>query len=396
METLSKHDENNLIKATQRAISYTQQGMSANDAIQKVAEEEQYNPNFVDRMVQGFNKAKSVHMMKEASPQTRADSFSLADAHQIISNIFQPVEKVASQDVQLPGDLSKTIGQPPNPPTPMEKVASEDAPLYEKDGLDKMAVDALTPATFMRKYETHVDFMNKMVKIAQDEVAGHKQKMFGCFKEAGETIQRMQPSEIQKVARLVINSYGEYMGNKMMKVLQRESGITIPEMNKTANSAVFPAHQPFGYIQDAFQHAHNMVDAECWVRHLEKEAGLATSFLANAAAELVTDPITDANKSGKDRDPDDSLNADHYNRSKGLEAKRALYSMVNSEEFAPYEHSEIVKAWNQLAQEHPKMLMTNPAGARTLMLQNLEGGGQRDLHEIAQAQQVADPGRGKK
>lgn len=379
MNALSQNEENDLVAATQRAIRLTkgEHGMDANKAIEKVAREMDYNPSFIERMTQSFNKAKSYHMMKEASPDTRGNSFSLAKSDDIISKIFRPeVEKVASQEVNLPGNLVEQILNPP-----MEKVASEDVPDY-----DVHAVNALQPASFLKQYEQHRDFADTMVKIAKQEVAQHKHNMLQSFEKAADHMGRLQPSELEKIARCVVNSYGEYIGNRLLHVVNTRIPNNIPQMTKTASAAIFPKHQPYGNIQDANDAAHKMADAECWVRHLTKEASLASAFLANAAANVVTDGR------GDDRDPskkpDDFLNAEHYNKIKGLDAKRSLYSMINSEDFAPYKHAEVVKAWNRLSAEHPKILNNNPAAARQLMLQNLEGGSNRDMYEIEQIQKV--------
>ena len=51
--------ENRVIGAVERAIELTNQGQSPNDAIAKVAAEQQLGPELIGRMAEAFNKSKS-------------------------------------------------------------------------------------------------------------------------------------------------------------------------------------------------------------------------------------------------------------------------------------------------------------------------------------------------
>ena len=375
MDLMSNADQDRLVNATETAIKYTHEGMEPNAAIEKVARAEQFSPRHIERMVQGFNKAKSVYMMKEASTEDRARPFSIADSAAIIQSIFSPKEKVAATSIDLPGSLVDRISFTKK--SEMSKVASAALP---------QDIPNLTASSYMNKYRQHSDFMGRMVKLAQDEISTHKYKMMESFRGAADTFARMTDSEIQKTARLIVNGYGPTNGNNILKVVANMSRKDIPEMTKTASAAVFPHKPQYDFIQSAYSHANKMADAEVWKRHLEKEAGLASTFLANAAAELVTDPLTEKKEDPKEVDL--SMQAKHYNADKALQAKRALYSMMNSDDFTPYSHSQVIKAWNQISSEYPEIMTSSPAAARKLMLENLEGVSSRDISEIKEIENL--------
>jgi hypothetical protein len=377
MDLMSKSQEDKLVNATQTAIQYTRDGLEPNQALEKVARDEQLSPEHIKRMTQGFNKAKSVHVMKEASQETRAQSFSLADSDKIINEIFAPREKVASTTFEIPSvNLAERILRPQED---LQKVASASI---------KEDIPVLTASSYHRKYRMHCDFMDNMVKVASNEIATHKLKMQEAFSAAADDVSRMHDKEIQKVAQLVVNGYGPTYGNNILKIIGSQSRKDIQHRDKTASAAVFPNTACYSNIQKAYSHAHKMVDAEVWKRHLTKEAGIGQTFLANAAAELVTDPLTGKQPTEPNAEVEMDLNAKHYNADKALQAKRALYTMMNSDEFVPYDHSQVIKAWNSVSSEYPDLMQSSPAAARKLMLENLEGVGARDISEIQQIEKI--------
>jgi len=162
-------------------------------------------------------------------------------------------------------------------------------------------------------------------------------------------------------------------------------------LQKTASGHIFPAKEPFLSMQTAYDSARALAEGEIWHKHVQKEAAVGSSmlkgFLTGAAANKL---IPQGDKStGSTEGSAENLNPDYFNKIKALDAKRALYDMMlNDDKFKGYKHNQMVGAWNSLSKSHPKLMNDNPAAASTLMLQQLETGGRRDLHEIEQAQKV--------
>ena len=92
-------DESRIVRAVEEAITWANTGLSPNESIQKVAVAKQFSPTIIARMVEGFNKSKSVFMLKNASDEERPKPFELADTSKIVQGIFSAPEqqqKVAS------------------------------------------------------------------------------------------------------------------------------------------------------------------------------------------------------------------------------------------------------------------------------------------------------------
>jgi hypothetical protein len=386
MDVLPSSEQNRLIGAIEQAIGHTKAGLSPNDAIEKMARAEGYNPQFIDRMAQGFNKAKSVHHMKEASASDRHEPCELADAKAIISKIYSPQQKVASVECNIPRSLTDVdfTGH-------VEKSAS----LVERTS--KTYNPELTAASYTRSLQAQSDFFGKLEKIAHTEQSTHKQKFVRSLETICDYCRPMTNRELQKTARKAVNAYPG-VGDRMMNLVAHKIGRSIPQeaLQKTASGNIFPAMEPFLSMQDAYQSAKAMADAEIWHTHISKEASgsanMLRTFLANAAAERVARPVKDIleyRPAASEADADELLDSNYFNKSKALEAKRALYDiMLTDDKFKDYSHGQVVGAWNALSKSHPKLLTQSPAAASTIMLQQLETGGRRDLHEIEQAQKV--------
>ena len=113
-----------MISSVEQAIGLTNVGLSPNKAIQKVAAAEQYGPEMTKRMVEAFNKSKSVHILKEADEDIRAGNFELADATAVLAGIYEePLQQKAATEFALPSkDFSRIDFKEPQ----LEKAASQD------------------------------------------------------------------------------------------------------------------------------------------------------------------------------------------------------------------------------------------------------------------------------
>jgi hypothetical protein len=390
MNVLPSNEQQRLVSATETAIKHTRNGMTPNEAIEKVAVDEGYSPEFISRMVQGFNKAKAVHRMKEASAGNRHESFDLADTSKIVTNIYAPAEKEASVDFSLPSNLALADSKPV-----MEKTAS----LLNK--VAHIKNPELTSASYSRALRHQADFFGKLEKIAHTEVTCHKERFLRSIENICDYCRPMTNKELQKTARMAVNGYPG-IGDKMMKIVAHKIRRDIPEgsLQKTASGIIFPAKEPFISMHNAYTSAQSMAEAEVWHGHVEKEAAAGTQMLSRFLSQAAADRFGDMHGTlpgasgveGTAGDPnkaDELLGSDYFNKMKALEAKRSLYDMMlTDDKFKGYKHNEMVGAWNSLAKSHPKLLTQNPAAASTLMLQQLETGGRRDLHEIEQAQKV--------
>ena len=388
MDVLPINEQDRLVKATETAIQHTKEGLTPNQAIEKVALQEGYTPEFISRIVQGFNKAKSVHRMKEASSSTRHEPFSLADVNTIVNSIYTPVAKEASLSFNLPSNLSNADA----PVAPVEKTArikEQDAFLQK---ISHIRNPELTAASYTGALQSQADFFGKLEKIASAEIGDHRNRFMRSLETICDYCRPMTDKELQKTARMAVNGYPG-IGDKMMNIIAYKTQRKIPAeaLQKTASGHIFPAKEPFLSMQTAYDSARSLAEGEIWHKHVQKEAAVGSSmlkgFMTGAAAnKLIPQGNADA---GAAAGSTEDLSPDYFNKIKALDAKRALYDMMlNDDKFKGYKHNQMVGAWNSLAKSHPKIMNDNPAAASTLMLQQLETGGRRDLHEIEQAQKV--------
>jgi hypothetical protein len=199
MKTLSKPEERNLVKAIERAISYTNKGESPDAALTKVAKEEKLTPPFIQRMVEAFNKSKSVYTMKEASEQDRHKPFELADANTIISNLYtDSTEKEAAAVEPLKTVFSFGLDAMLHA-KPMDKVASIEA-------VTPKATDSDVRETATRLYkQAHV--ADGVQRKLHNDTLENKYAFDNALEKVAEQVLGMSDSNLRKVAQTVVSGY---------------------------------------------------------------------------------------------------------------------------------------------------------------------------------------------
>ena len=391
MQPLNSTEQTRLIQAIEQAIAHTKQGMTPNEAIEKVATQGKYTPPFIDRMVQGFNKAKTVHMLKEASATDRHKSFDLADSPTIVSRIYNGHEKVASVQFSLPKNLAGVAIHH----EALEKTAHLVSAVTEKRS------PRLTSASYLRMFEQDKDFYVNMEKKASLDAAEYRHKWKKAMDRICSHCTYMTQKEFEKTASKAINVYPA-VGDKMMKIVAYKINRTLPEesLQKTAAGYILPAQEPFLSMQDAYENAKLLAHAEEWHAHVQKEASQAVdtlkTFLTNSAANVFTRD-GDNQPTNTITDVDDVLDPKYFNKVKALDNKRALYNiMLNDDKFKSYDSGQVVGAWNALIGSYPKVMLENPEAAANLMLKHLETNGRQDLHELELANKLERGVRGDK
>lgn len=282
MNQMSSDDEARLIRSVEKAIGLTNKGLSPNDAICKVATEEQFRPAHIRRMAQAFNKSKSVHHMKTAAEGDRSGSFDLADPQKILQLMFLPEnqQKTASE-VQLPtGDFSRADVKVDM----LAKVAS-----FRPDERTSKEVPASSTFNILRK---RAQVCEKVRRRMYDEVKLHKHAFERSLDELAEQLVVLQTTQLRKVAQLVVNAYPT-TGTKLMRIVSGRMNRPVPEMQKMANAAVLPLQEPYLTISKVYEHAEKMARAEAKYDAFQKEAlmgGLGDAITGSVVAEMGISP----------------------------------------------------------------------------------------------------------
>lgn len=390
MKTIDKAKEKRLIGAIDKAISFTNDGMTPTDAITKVAGEEQLSPPFIHRMVEAFNKSKSMHRLKEASADTRHRPFSLADADKVLENIYGSgsMQKSASAGTAVGFNPSFSFGIDKMMRANIQKTAA--APVEETPKDPEHEARVLKVALYKQAHA-----VEGARKKLHDEVLQHKYAFEQSIERACEVLLPLSNRAFRKVAQVIVNGYPS-TGDRLVKVLSQKTRKPAEGLQKTANAVVFPTKEPYLTIGKIYDCAEKLAAAENRCNTFEKEAlnflsSLSANALANLAApgeERLGESLQGARKR-KTLKTDEVLDPVFYNRLRELDARRALMKLVlHDPDLKNYKYEDIVNAYNSSVGSVPEA-SGNPVVLKTLVLRNLESSGIKDVVELAQEQQLS-------
>ena len=387
-------DESRIVRAVEEAIAWANSGLSPNDAIQKVAVDRQFSPTIIARVVEAFNKSKSVFMLKNATEEERAKPFPLANTAEIVESIFassEPIQKAASK---IPSRDFSRLGLIKTEKAAAAEVPEETIPIH----------------SFARRLEKYASFCGKVLETLSFRVAQRRREFNQTIEKTAEELQKLPPSQIRKVAQAIHNGYPE-SGPKLIKILEAYTRCGFPELQKTAHGVVFPAKEPYKSIARVYDAANRWADAKNAQVIFEKDAkegaGLFRGFLKGegefghlkqAKGESGVRPIYQSflgstiaaagldqpKEKGEDDKIIDVVEPGVFNRLKELEARRNLMQLVLYDpELSEYEMPELVRAYNDSVSSVPDAYKHSSV-LKNLMLQNLESGGVKDPYQLGQ------------
>lgn len=353
--------ENRVIGAVERAIELTNQGQSPNDAIAKVAAEQQLGPELIGRMAEAFNKSKSVAYLKQASAADRPKAFELADTATIVARIYAPVEKTAA--VQPPQADFSGADLRPLYAVPFEKAAQS---LQETIPVHSAAARLEKFSSFCTKVREHTRQQTLIARHDFNKV----------LKEAVEQAQTLSDQAFEKVAQLVINGYPQ-TGRQLMQAVAEYARKPLAPLQKTASCAVFPAKEPYLTIARVYAAAQKYARAKYVEQVLEKQALAGGNLFSSFVGALAAGATGEAGKKPEARALD-VIDPQVFNQLKELEAREALtHLMLYDPDLKRYELPKLVGAYNRAVSMSPESFK-NPAILKSMMVQDLESGGVKD------------------
>jgi hypothetical protein len=349
----------------------TKEGSTPNEAIEKIATKNQLGPEMVRRVSEAYNKSKSVHMLKQASPDDRPKSFPLADPAVIIHNMFVPkMEKAASAEpMRLPSrDFSR---------------ADVRMPLLEKRA-SALRKPTLTPSSALQRYEKYNSMCSLLKQAFYDKLLNNKRQFHVNLEKAAEEVHPLSPGAFRKLAQMVVNGYPDN-GQQLMTLLAAKTRKPEVVLQKTAHAVVFPRKDPYITISKVFEYAQKVAEAQTDYMMFVKEADAGSAglkaFLGHAAGSRLSKGLPEDPGPGKD---DEVLDPVTFNRLKEMEAKRVLMGLIlHDEDFQQYRYGDMVKAYNNAVQSVPEAY-NNPVVLKNLMVKNLESSGVKDIFELKQ------------
>ena len=373
VKPIDSQDEQLYLDAVRDMITAAGAG-DATAVLRKVAAARQLKPPEIQLVAQAFNQSKTAAVLKrEKDPKARAATFDLANAAQVIQDLYTPsvsVEKVACE--LPPTDFGIAV--------PLQKTASD-----SKEKAD--AVTVRQAASWLHDFRL---VLKQAAERLEQTTRGLSIQLMNQIRDVSPAFRHLPEGQLRKTAQLIVNGYPR-TGGKFLEVLRTVSGLKIPVVEKTAFAAMFPAQEPFLAVTTIHDTAERLTQSRQAEDLLKKEASgffqeYAANALANVTGQGVGSPLQEfAGGSSSEPVVDSSV----VNRLREIDQKKAFFDLIlHDRDLQQYELPELVSAYNDAAATNPDVF-ESPAVLKNLMLRFVETGGVRDVHQMVQEAQLS-------
>jgi len=373
MEKMSKNNEKKLLRALDKAANLSRSGLEPNHVLTKVAGEFQLTSSEICRVVETFNKAKSVAFLKSASSDIRANDFPLADSKEVVKNIFGEQEKTADvKDIPL-----KNFAAMCSYEKGCEKVASEKTETVRERSCDR------DKGSIWKEAMVYAETQKSLKQDLLDDYASTRQTLEKSMLKIAKHCEFARDKELKKVARLIINSYGKQGENFIDDINQRMLKPSLPKVEKTAFAAMFPVGAPYIDIAEAFTSGEKLVKIAKNIDYFDKQAG---GDIISALGGKAIDEVLKAPKKTSPAyiDPRSGLSPEFDNYLKSLQAKKMLYNLYRFDPIIKsYPLEDVTDMYNEISELTPS-LSNNKAWMRAATRRMLTQGKAADPFELQQ------------
>lgn len=382
MHNMSAADEKKLMSAVEEAVLDSRNGVSPNEALQKVAAKYDFTPPQINLITGAYNKARAVHFLKTAGD--KAAEFPLADPVAIIHSLFKDASPEAKPESSFKHNVSDWSKVDYVKHVPMQKAASDENTFAKLSTQSKY--------NLLQKYASTVQLTRRKI---EDQIAMARHNFDKALNKSASSMDRLTDSELKRVAQLVVNSYKE-SGSKFLKLASTRMTKDVPELEKTANAAIFPPQEPYLSITTVFDSAMKLASAQNSLALFTKEAEGMTEGLSNFLTDQATQSAIDADEPTganvlqnwiktqptRAKSLEEKLDPQFYNNLKELELRRTLYDLfLYDKDLKNYDFKDLVSSYNNVIQIAPAVI-DKPPILKNLILQDIESGGIKDINEI--------------
>lgn len=195
MPSISQNDEDMLLSSVQKVASLVDEGLSPDDAVEKVARDGQLAPGAISVLCHGFNTGRQLHQMRENTETLKKyASFELANSSKVISRIYSKPE-VKEASVNLEQLMAKRREQ--LNPDSRQKLAQAPLPVWCEKKAEAPAEKKPSRLDQLREFE--------LSKRAYDEsrldICHHENKMQGLFSKFADQMFGKNFAEVETVCR---------------------------------------------------------------------------------------------------------------------------------------------------------------------------------------------------
>lgn len=366
-------------------------------------------PELIKRACEAYNKSKSVHTLQKRAADNRAEDFALIDSDLVINNVYGYHKKAAGAFTLNPPALQENMLVELH--EGLKKVASDD---------DEKGFDIDGRAIERQIYRVGKDIEKKLERF-HTKIAGHREASEDAMRRVCQIVRRLPSKQIQKVARLTVNRYGDD-GVRFMKVVGALTENDF-KLQKTAAAAIFPLEEPYTSVSIAIDEAkaHNhfgnmlakaagaawdankLAAKNAWVDALNA-TDTASGFLrgagkvGQAATRKLLDPIAEAVKVPlrgaltMEKSFDDGtkvFSPELVNNLKSLQAKEMFFDVASDDFTKDYPIEDTIQAYNNVVGTMPDLVNERyTPWVKALVREQLVQGNVYDSAAIKQMQDI--------
>jgi hypothetical protein len=384
---MSEQQESAVVDATSKAIKLANEGMDPSEAIAKVASEQNFNRNFATRMVEAYNVSKTLKHHKEASGDSRADEFPLADAAKVTAIMFPgavetPAEVKASE--WAPATCQETRFFDLDKAPLLSSKAAEPVNSWDRRDLDSLMKRAYWEVD---RVELHTEMAREAKEAALEELHQSVMKLASYFKSTShEPFDRFESAALQV--------FGSEVEPVMDMVWDCSKSAKLGEKRASGPAKVTPADlQPYQMLQNVMDLRDKSTSlAREWSKkasHSRKFKDLidrcGRTFTKSGTSELLTGALAnkavsklhqgtpgtyDALVTAIEALGDPSLEAER----KSIRTRMLLRDLMQHDDVLRHaDPVSVIDAFNEIASMAPAVVET-PMALRTMLRKHVEQG----------------------
>jgi cytochrome c556 len=226
------------------------------------------------------------------------------------------------------------------------------------------------------------DLQKKTRKDISDRYAATRNDLEHSMRKVAEYCESSHNKDLTKVARMLVNAYGE-QGHKFVDdVNNRMSKPKLPKLEKTAHAAMFPVGEPYVSIANAFVQGQKLVKIAKDLEYFDKQADssvIKALQMSSILKELSKGP---AKIKPDFIDARTGMNPEWDNYLKALKAKKMLYNLYRFDPIIKsYPLDDVTNIYNEISDLTPT-LSDNKAWMRSALRRMLTQGGAVDPFEL--------------
>lgn len=364
-ERITEAQERQLLAAVRSAIAQTNDGVDPNVALAKAAADQNYGPDFVERMVEMYNTSRTLAHLKHASGDERAVDFPIADAQEVLGRMFSVDPR--REDIEG-GEMGKAAN------LMRLRLHEDEEPLFEKAAAYQHDGSAKFQKVLNAVRDLEQGIVNLRTKRAEHEVKrdGALYKAATYFRTSGhvpfEDVDSRMQSMYGRAGRLAMDVIWDSVEG--LKTEKRAEAPTSPRLARMSD-------EPYCYIDQFIERSKTM--AELGQRISEKTAELEelkaalkervgkackeASGLASAATiglvgrALEGSPALSGEATGEKaqaRMIQRATDPAHENALRGIQTETMLQDLMSSDPvISQYDPADVVDAYNELSRMSP-------------------------------------------